>query len=70
MLTPKNNASQMRTQILVKIVEKFLQNRFADADRIPLEINPKSESSNRCCTYKERAAWQQWDLLWMMKTMN
>lgn len=55
MLTPKNNASQMRTQILVKIVEKFLQNRFADADRIPLEINPKSESSNRCCTYKERA---------------
>ena len=28
MLTPKNNANQMRTRILVKIVEKFLQNRF------------------------------------------
>ena len=24
MLTPKNNANQMRTRILVKIVEKFL----------------------------------------------
>ena len=36
MLIPKNNANQMRTRILVKIVEKFLQGRFADADRIPL----------------------------------
>lgn len=33
MLIPKNNANQMRTRILVKIVEKFLQGRFADADR-------------------------------------
>ena len=55
MLTPKNNANQMRTRILVKIVEKFLQNRFNDADRIPLELRPKGEPFNRCCIYKDRA---------------
>jgi len=55
MLTPKNNANQMRTRILVKIVEKFLQGRFADADRIPLELRPKDYPHNRCCIYKDRA---------------
>lgn len=55
MLTPKNNANQMRTRILIKIVEKFLQGRFADADRIPLELRPKDYPHNRCCIYKDRA---------------
>ncbi len=55
MLIPKNNANQMRTRILVKIVEKFLQGRFADADRIPLELRPKGEPFSRCCIYKDRA---------------
>lgn len=55
MLIPKNNANQMRTRILVKIVEKFLQGRFADADRIPLELRPKGGEVSRCCIYKDRA---------------
>lgn len=55
MLIPKNNANQMRTRILIKIVEKFLQGRFADADRIPLELRPKNEPFSRCCIYKDRA---------------
>lgn len=55
MLIPKNNANQMRTRILIKIVEKFLQDRFEDADRIPLELRPKDHPFSRCCIYKDRA---------------
>ena len=55
MLIPKNNANQMRTRILIKIVEKFLQGRFAEADRIPLELRPKGGEVSRCCIYKDRA---------------
>ncbi len=55
MLTPKNNANQMRTRILVKIIESFLQNRFSEADRIPINLRPKGEPFNRCCIYKDRA---------------
>lgn len=55
MLIPKNNASFMRTKILIKIAESFLEDRFANADRIPIELRPKDQPSSRCCIYKDRA---------------
>ncbi len=55
MLIPKNNANQMRSLILIKIAESFLKDRFASADRIPLELRPKGEPHSRCCIYKDRA---------------
>lgn len=55
MLTQKNDVSQIRTNVLVKVVEKFLQGRFADADRIPLELRPKGDEVSRCCIHKDRA---------------
>lgn len=55
MLTPKNNASLMRTKILIKIAESFLADQFDDADRIPLDLRPKEQQPSRCCIYKDRA---------------
>ena len=45
----------MRTKILIKIAESYLENKFADADRIPLELRPKESQPSRCCVYKDRA---------------
>src|SRR5574344_1164011 len=45
----------MRTRILIKIAESFLADRFANADRIPLELRPREQQSSRCCIYKDRA---------------
>ena len=55
MLIPKNNASMMRTKILIKIAESFLEDSFANADRIPLDLRPKEQNPSRCCIYKDRA---------------
>lgn len=55
MLIPKNNANLMRTKILIKLAESYLQNKFAEADRIPLELRPKEMQPSRCCIYKDRA---------------
>lgn len=41
MLIPKNNANLMQTKILIKIAESYLQDKFENADRIPLELRPK-----------------------------
>ena len=38
MLIPKNYANQMRSRILVKVVESFYKDRFETADEIPIEI--------------------------------
>ena len=40
MLTPKNNASFLRTEILLQVAKSFLEDRFANADRIPEIIRP------------------------------
>lgn len=45
----------MRTKVLIKIAESFLEDRFANADRIPVELRPKEQQSSRCCIYKDRA---------------
>lgn len=55
MLIPKNNASNMRTKVLIKIAQSFLAQKFADADRIPLDLRPKEQQPSRCCIYKDRA---------------
>lgn len=55
MLIPKNNANLMRTKILIKIAESYLEDKFAFADRIPLELRPKETQPSRCCIYKDRA---------------
>lgn len=55
MLIPKNNASFMRTKILIKIAESFFADKFENADRIPLELRPKEQQPSRCCIYKDRA---------------
>ena len=55
MLIPKNNANLMRTKILIKLAESYLTDKFADADRIPLELRPKETQPSRCCVYKDRA---------------
>ncbi len=55
MLIPKNNANLMRTKILIKLAQSYLENKFADADRIPLELRPKDGEVSRCCVYKDRA---------------
>ena len=55
MLIPKNYANQMRTRILVKVVESFYKDRFETADEIPIEMRPKDYDSSRCCIYKDRA---------------
>lgn len=55
MLIPKNNASLMRTKILIKLAESFLADRFEHADSIPIELRPKEQQPSRCCIYKDRA---------------
>ena len=55
MLIPKNYANQMRSRILVKVVESFYKDRFETADEIPIEMRPKDYDSSRCCIYKDRA---------------
>lgn len=55
MLIPKNNANLMRTKILIKLAQSYLEDKFQDADRIPLELRPKDGEVSRCCVYKDRA---------------
>lgn len=45
----------MRTKILIKLAQSYLDNKFKDADRIPLELRPKDGEVSRCCVYKDRA---------------
>lgn len=55
MLIPKNNANLMRTKILIKIAESYLQDKFESVDRIPIDLRPKEQQPSRCCVYKDRA---------------
>ena len=55
MLIPKNNANQMRAKILIKLAESYFPDKFANADRIPLDLRPKEMQPSRCCIYKDRA---------------
>ncbi len=55
MLIPKNNANQMRAKILIKLAESYFADKFANADRIPLDLRPKEMQPSRCCIYKDRA---------------
>ena len=40
MLPQKNNVAPIRNQIIVKVAESFIKDRFKNADNIPLEIMP------------------------------
>ncbi len=51
----KNNASRIRTKLLIKIAETFLNDDIENIDRLPLNLRPKDEDHNRCCVYKDRA---------------
>lgn len=55
MLIPKNNANLMRSKILTKLAQSYLEDKFKNADRIPLELRPKDGEVSRCCVYKDRA---------------
>ena len=56
MLTINNQTTYIRKELSVKILEYFFNNTLADnIDRIPIDMNPKQNSSFRCCTYKDRA---------------
>lgn len=55
MLTPKNNASFLRTEILLKVAQSFLAGRFASADNIPLEISPDDAQPSRGSIEADRA---------------
>lgn len=52
MLIPKNNANLMRTKILIKIAESYLQDKFENADRIPLELRPKDSQPTAVVSIK------------------
>lgn len=54
-MLPKNNASRIRTKLLIKIAETFLNDDVNKIDRLPLDLRPKDEHHNRCCIYKDRA---------------
>ena len=41
MLPQKNNVAPIRNQIIVKIAESFIKDRFANADKIPEMISPE-----------------------------
>ena len=40
MLPQKNNVAPIRNQIIVKVAESFIKDRFKNADKIPEEIMP------------------------------
>ena len=40
MLPQKNNVAPIRNQIIVKVAESFIKDRFANADKIPEMISP------------------------------
>ncbi len=56
MLEINNQYTLMKRKIDTEVMRRFFNGTLAeDADRLPIEIIPKSRVSNRCCIYKERA---------------
>ena len=47
MLTPKNNASALRTEILLQVAKSFLADRFAGIDQIPSLVRPDNSQPLR-----------------------
>ena len=47
MLTPKNNASALRTEILRQVAKSFLADRFAGIDQIPSLVRPDNSQPLR-----------------------
>ncbi len=54
MLTPKNNAFYMRTEMLVKVAESYLKDRLATADEIPAQVYPDGSIPMRGSLEKDR----------------
>ena len=56
MLTMNNQSNYIRKELTVKLLNHFFNDTLEEnIDRIPIEMNPKRNSSYRCCTYKDRA---------------
>lgn len=54
MLTPKNNAFYMRTEMLVQVAKSYLKDRLATADEIPETIYPQGAKPVRGSLEKDR----------------
>lgn len=54
MLTPKNNASFLRTEVLLKVAQSFFADRFASADTIPAQIRPEGSTPLRASLQADR----------------
>lgn len=54
MLTPKNNAFYMRTEMLVKVAQSYLKDRLATANEIPNEVYPDESTPMRGSLEKDR----------------
>ncbi|MBI9105641.1 MAG: 4Fe-4S binding protein [Spirochaetales bacterium] len=56
MLTMNNNSNYLRKELTSVLLRHFFNDRLAEnIDRIPIDLNPKNDSSYRCCLYKDRA---------------
>ena len=54
MLTPKNNAFYMRTEMLVQVAKSYLKDRLVTADEIPETIYPQGAKPARGSLEKDR----------------
>lgn len=56
MLTINNNSTYIRKELTSLMLRYFFNDELEkNIDRIPIDMNPKNDSSYRCCTYKDRA---------------
>ena len=56
MLTMNNQSNYIRKELTAKILDYFFNETLSEKiDRIPIDMNPRTNQSYRCCTYKDRA---------------
>ena len=54
MLNPKNNAAFLRLNVLTAVAKSFIENNFADADKLPEQIVPDGSKALRGSIEKDR----------------
>lgn len=54
MLNPKNNAAFLRLAVLTSVAKSFIENNFADADKLPEQIVPDGSKALRGSIEKDR----------------
>ena len=72
MLPQKNNVAPIRNQIIVKVAQSFIKDRFKNADAIPSEIMPDGSFFYHASIDIDREIikilpWQLWAFLRLMK---